>query len=82
MWANECDKCVYIKDTKNCYVTLYLYIDDILIVDSNDKIIKFTKNILTLRFDVKDIRYANVILGVKILKTSNRLILSQSHYVR
>ena len=43
---NECDKCVYIKDTKNGYVILCLYVDDILIVGSDDKMIKSTKNML------------------------------------
>lgn len=30
---------------------------------------------------MKDIGCANAILGVKIIKTSNRLILNQSHYI-
>lgn len=33
------------------------------------------------RYDMIDIRYANVILGIKISKTSNGLILSQSYYM-
>ena len=43
---NECDKCVYIKDAKNCYVILCLYVDDILIVGNDHKMIKSTKNML------------------------------------
>ena len=72
---NECDKCVYIKDTKNDYVIRCLYVDDMLIVGSDDKIM------LNSRFDMKDMRLADVILGIKITRISNRLILSQSHYV-
>ena len=30
---NKCDKCVYIKDTKNGYVILCLYVDDMIIVE-------------------------------------------------
>lgn len=33
---NECDKCVYIKDTEYGYF-MYLYVDDMFIVDSNDR---------------------------------------------
>ena len=78
---NECDKCVYIKDTENGYVILCLYIDDILIVGNDDKMIKSTKNMLNSRFDMKDMRLADMILGIKITRISDGLILSQSHYV-
>lgn len=36
---NKCDKCYYIKDTENGYFILCLYIDDMLIVGSNDRTI-------------------------------------------
>ena len=36
---------------------------------------------LNYRFDMKDMRLANVILGIKIKRISYGLILSQSHYV-
>ena len=74
---NECHKCVYIKDIENGYVILCFYVDDILIVSSDDKMIKSTKNMLNSIFDMKDMRLADVILGIKITRISNRLILSQ-----
>ena len=52
-----------------------------LIVDSDDKMIISTKNMLNSRFDMKDIRLADVILGTKIKRSTDGLILSQSHYV-
>ena len=61
-------------------VILCLYVNDILIIGSNDKMIKSTKNMLDLRFDMKYIGLADVILGIKITRISNELILSQSHY--
>ena len=78
---NECDKCVYVKDIENGYVILCMYVDDILIIGSNDKMVKSTKAILSTRFDVKDMGFADVILGVKILRTSDGLVLSQTYYV-
>ncbi|RVX22336.1 Retrovirus-related Pol polyprotein from transposon TNT 1-94 [Vitis vinifera] len=54
---------------------------DMLIVGSDDKMITSTKNMLNSRFDMKDMRLADVILGIKIKRTSDELILSQSHYV-
>ncbi|WKA11227.1 hypothetical protein VitviT2T_028751 [Vitis vinifera] len=78
---NECDKCVYVKDTEHGYVIVCLYVDDMLIVGSDDKMITSTKNMLNSRFDMKDMGLADVILGIKIKRTSDELILSQSQYV-
>ena len=78
---NEGDKCVYIKDTENGYITLCLYVDDMLIVGSNDKMIKSTKDMLNSKFDMKDLGLADVILGIKITRTSEGLVLNQTPYV-
>ena len=67
---NECDKCVYVKDVEHGYVIVCLYVDDILIVGSDDKRITSTKNLLNSRFDVKDLGLADVILGKKTKRTS------------
>ena len=52
-----------------------------LIVCSNDRMVKYTKDILNSRFDMKDLSPVNVILGIKITRTTNDLTLDQSHYV-
>ena len=78
---NECDKCVYVKDTELGYVIMCLYVDDMLIVGRNDKMIVSTKNTLNSRFDIKDMGLTDVILGIKRKRTLEGLILSQSHYV-
>ena len=63
------------------YVILCLYVDDILIMGSNDKIINFTKKLLNSKFDMKDMGLADVILGIKISRIQNGLILTQSYYI-
>ena len=77
----ECDKCVYVKDTNNGYVIVCLYMDDMLILGSNNYIITTTKKMLSSKFNMKDLGVADVILGIKISRTSGGLILSQSHYI-
>ena len=62
-------------------VIMCFYIDDILIVGSDDKMIKSTKNMLNSRFGMKDIKLSDMILEIKITRMSNSLILNQSHYV-
>ncbi|GKB90260.1 pol polyprotein [Tanacetum coccineum] len=69
------------KDTSSGYVILCLYVDDMLIVGSNDKMITSTKDMLKSRFDIKDMGLADVILEIKIIRTQNGLVLSQAHYV-
>ena len=63
------------------YVIVCLYVDEILIIGSDEKTIISTKNMLNSRFDMKDTGLANVILGIKLIRTSDGLILSKSHYV-
>ena len=78
---SECDKCVYMKYATHGYVILCLYVDDMLIIGSDDKMIRSTKDMLKSKFDMKDMGLADVILGVKITRTQNGLVLSQTHYV-
>ncbi|XP_073281876.1 uncharacterized protein [Primulina huaijiensis] len=78
---NESDKCVYIKGTRESYVIVCLYVDDILIMGNNQELIKGTKKMLTKYFDMKDMGIADVILGIKIFRTPEAIVLSQSHYV-
>ena len=73
---NECDKCVYVKNIESGYVIIFLYVDDMLIVGSDDKMIKSTKNMLNSKFDMKYMGLADVILGIKIIRTSDELMLS------
>ena len=78
---NECDKCVYVKQTQNCCAILCLYVDDMLITGNDGETVKKIKCLLASKFEMKDMGVADVILGVKIHKTSGGLALSQSHYI-
>ena len=71
----------HIKEVENGYVILCLYVDEMSVVGSDDKMIIFTNNMLKSSFDMKNMGLANVILGIKIWKTSKKLILNQSHYM-
>ena len=44
-----------VKDTKHGYVIVCLYVDDMLIVDNDDKMITSTNNMLNSRSDMKDL---------------------------
>ena len=68
---NECHKCVYVKDVEHGYVIVYLYVDGMFIFGSDNKMITSTKNMLNSRFDMKDMGLADVIVGIKIKRTSD-----------
>jgi hypothetical protein len=50
--------------------------DDMFILGNKNYIIKSTKKILTNKFEIKDLGVANIILGIKCFRISDRLILS------
>ncbi|PHT89709.1 hypothetical protein T459_04822 [Capsicum annuum] len=78
---NECDKCVYIKDTLNHQVIVCLYVDDMLIISRDISDINTMKQMLESKFGMKDLGVVDVILGIRIHRTPQGLTLSQYHYI-
>jgi hypothetical protein len=78
---NGGDKCIYSKFNNNEGVIICLYVDDLLIFGINIDVVHEAKRFLSSNFDMKDMCEANVILGIKVLRDNNCIILSQSHYV-
>src|SRR3954464_12040478 len=73
--------CLQKKKNKEGHILLCLYVDDMLIIGRNDKMIKSTKDMLNSKFDMKDMGLADVIQEIKITRTSGGISLNQSHYV-
>ncbi|RVW92110.1 Retrovirus-related Pol polyprotein from transposon TNT 1-94 [Vitis vinifera] len=78
---NDVDKCIYNKYEDNTCVVIYLYVDDMLIFRTSLEVVCKTKKFLGSKFDMKDLRETEVILGIKITRTPNGLKLSQEHCV-
>ena len=53
-----------------------MYVDDMLIMSKEIDEINATKRMLSSKFDMKDLGVADLILGVRIIKTSQELALS------
>jgi hypothetical protein len=62
-------------------VILCLYVDDILIFDTNIDVINEVKSFLSKSFDMKDLGEAGVILNIKLIKADGAITPSQSQYV-
>ncbi|GJR49955.1 zinc finger, CCHC-type containing protein [Tanacetum coccineum] len=79
---NQADKYVYSKfDETGKGVIICLYVDDMLIFDTDQVHVDLTKEFLSSRFSMKDMREADVILGIKIKHESNGIAISQSRYI-
>ncbi|GAA0147020.1 transmembrane signal receptor [Lithospermum erythrorhizon] len=79
--VNNSDSCVYSKVLGSDCVIICLYIDDILILCTSIIMVNKTKEFLLSQFEMKDLGEADVILGVRVIRNSDRIFLSQSHYV-
>ena len=75
----EVDKCVYTKCTGKECVIIALYVADMLIFGTS--MVHSTKRFLASQFDMKDMGEAKVILGVKIIRIGDSIMLSQEHCV-
>jgi hypothetical protein len=81
--VNEADKYVYYRYVEGEGLILCLYVDDILIFENNINVIKEVKDFLSSNFEMKDLREADVILNIKLLREGNGgVTLVQSHYVK
>ncbi|GJY29354.1 zinc finger, CCHC-type containing protein, partial [Tanacetum coccineum] len=64
---NQADKCVYSKFYESGKgVIICLYVDDMLIFDTDQVQVNLTKEFLSSKFSMKDIGEADVILGIRI----------------
>lgn len=78
---NESKKYVYFKFNKHGGIIICLYVDDMLIFGTSMKLVNEGKAFLSSCFDMKDMGEAIVILGIKIIKSSNSISLTHSHYI-
>lgn len=58
-----------------------LYVDGMLILGTNVKVINKTNKMLIANFGMKDMGEPDMILIMKIYRTYNGIILCQSHYI-
>ena len=66
---NESDNCIYYKYENNIYTIIYLFVNDVLIFHSNIHDVNVVKSLLCNNFDMKYLGEANVIPGIKIIRS-------------
>ena len=68
--VSDANKCVYTKFTDGQGIIICLYVDDMLIFAIDTEVVKDTKKFLSSKFNIKDMGLADVILGIKIMRTT------------
>lgn len=79
--VNESDKCIYYKSENHIFTIICLYVEDLLIVGSNIQVVNDVKSLLSNNFDMKDLREASLIIGIKITRSEKGNYLDQSNYI-
>ncbi|XP_071738670.1 uncharacterized protein [Rutidosis leptorrhynchoides] len=74
------DYSLYTKTDGNLFLSLLVYVDDILITGNDLNEIKRFKTYLNTNFLVKDLGKLKYFLGIEVLKVDNGLCLSQRKY--
>ena len=75
---------MYVKRLGKDFLILSLYVDDILFTENNMDMVVTTKGWLSSTFDIKEMREANFVLKVKIIRDHPRKLLglSQETYIK
>jgi hypothetical protein len=76
-------QCVYSKKEGRCFIYVDLYVDDMLLVETNMDVIKEVKMKMSSKLDMKDLGAMNFILGMEIKgdQTIINLWLNQRKYI-
>ena len=75
---NIVDQCIYQKISESKFILIVLYVDDILLANSDIGLLYETKRFLSNNFEMKDLGNASFVLDIHIYRDCSRGILSLS----
>ena len=80
---NTINQCIYLKFNGSKFIILVLYIDDILLANSDIGLLHETKKFLSSKFEMQDFGEVSFVLGIQIHRDRTRSILgvSQKAYI-
>jgi hypothetical protein len=78
---SDVDPCIYVKGDKEV-IMIALYVDDLIIASTSDKLMKETKQNLCERFEMKDLGRLHFCLGIEIVwRVDGTCMFNQSKYI-
>ncbi|CAI7740853.1 unnamed protein product [Closterium sp. NIES-54] len=78
---SECDPALYHLVRHEGRLSLYLYVDDILLMSSSMVLLEDVKGLLSSRFRMKDLGEAKYYLGVQIERDESGILIHQERYI-
>ena len=78
---NPADHCVYAKETEEGKVIIIIWVDDLIIAASNEKILKEVKGMLSAKCKMKDFGRLKHFLGIDFNQSDGCVKMSQEKYV-
>ncbi|CAI7876058.1 unnamed protein product [Closterium sp. NIES-53] len=78
---SECDPALYHLVRDEGRLSLYLYVDDILLMSSSMVLLDEVKGLLSSRFRMKDLGEAKYYLGVQIERDESGILIHQERYI-
>lgn len=79
----KAEPCIYTKTTKSGISIILVYVDDLILVSSNEESMKMLKTLLRHYFEMKDMGELKYILGIEVKRSDDGVIsLNQRKYLR
>jgi hypothetical protein len=74
------DPNVYTKKVGSHLIILFLYVDDLILTDSDSKLLNYVKTNLKKKFEMTDLGFLHYFLGLQVLQINKGIFLSQCKY--
>ena len=78
---SKSDTTLYIRHGSDNPIFIILYVDDLVIGGKDIAEINKIKSLLSGRFEMKDLHELHYFLGIEVIRTPIRILISQRHYV-
>ncbi|KAF5780569.1 putative RNA-directed DNA polymerase [Helianthus annuus] len=78
--SSRADHSLFLYKDEDTFISILIYVDDVIIVGNNFAKIQEIKNCLHDRFSIKDLGQLKYFLGIEVARTSRGLVLSQRKY--
>ena len=77
---SQSDNSLYTQNNATCTLAILLYMDEPIIGGEDLTAVKKMKSLLSNKFDMKDLGELHYFLEVEVIRTLDRMLLTQLHY--
>lgn len=78
---SDSDHCLFLRNTTDSFISLLVYVHDVIITGNSEKEITRIKEHLDKVFTIKDLGYIHYFLGIEVMRGVNGTHLNQRKYI-